>query len=109
MNLFSIYLTNHIIGIFIVPISGLWRVSYSLYSSVTSPSDSGVGNSVFLYHNNARVPETLHLTYSANGTMGSTGGRELIAKASAGDSIYLKTTDMNGDGFYQIKTCFEIV
>ena len=61
----------HISGIFTLPVSGAWRVSYSLRSSVVSKKV----NHAYLYMNRNQLTETLHDTYSESGLVLSTGGR----------------------------------
>ena len=59
----------------------------------------GVGygdqNRAYLYINGNQLDETEHYTYSDNMEQENfTGGREVTLEASAGDTIYLRTTEM---------------
>ena len=89
---------------FTVPVAGVWRVSFSLQSRVKT----GEFNDVYIYHNQQRIAETEHYTYSQYKWVISTGGRELVTRAERGDTFHLGTTKLDGD-FYQIITCFEFV
>jgi len=93
-------------GEFTVPVTGVWRVSFSLQSGV----DTGQYNRVYIYHNQQQIEETRHETYSDNkgGYVESTGGRVLITRAERGDTFHLGTGSMN-NSFYRIITCFEFV
>ena len=94
----------HISGIFTLPVSGAWRVSYSLRSSVGSKK----GNYAYLYMNRNQLTETLHNTYSESGQVYSTGGRVWTLEASAGDKIELRADNMGGD-YYRIIFCAEFI
>ena len=87
-----------------MPISGAWRVSFSLRSFV----DSREGNYAYITVNGEQVTESFHSTYSDSGKVGSTGGREVTLEVSAGDSITLETTTMEGS-FYDVLTCFNFI
>ena len=91
-------------GVFTVPLTGVWRVSFSLRSYV----NTGQKNWVYIYHNQQKIGETYHYTYSEYYKMYYTGGRELITRAEQGDTFHLGTWGMGGN-FYQIITCFEFV
>ena len=91
-------------GVFTVPVTGVWRVSFSLQSAV----DTGQYNHVYIYHNQQKIEETRHNTYSEYNWVYSTGGRELITRAERGDIFHLGTEKMD-DEFYKIITCFEFV
>ena len=93
---------NKISGVFTVPVSGVWRVSYSLYSVV----NGGDYNWAWIYHNNAQQGETQHSTWSNSGQVISTGAREVTLNARRWDSIYLRTTVMLGE-YVDISICFE--
>ena len=92
----------HILGIFTVPVSGAWRLTYSMRSSV----DSGEYNYCYLYLNGEQMPETRHETHSDNGWVRSTGGRVVTVEASAGDEIEIRTTRMEGH-YYNFLYCAE--
>ena len=94
----------HISGIFTVPVSGTWRVTYSLYSRV----NSGDINSAYLYTNGDQVAESQHWTNSETGEVWSTGGREVTREFSQGDKIDLRTTSMDGE-YWRINFCAEYV
>jgi len=91
-------------GVFTVPVTGVWRVSFSLHSNV----DTGQYNDVYIYHNQQKIQETWHLTHSEYYKVISTGGRELITRAEQGDTFHLGTETID-DGIYFITTCFEFV
>lgn len=91
-------------GVFIVPVTGVWRVSFSLRSAL----NTGQWNQVYIYHNQQKIEETLHDTYSEDYGVISAGGRELITRAERGDTFHLGTARMD-DGFYNIITCLEFV
>merc|ERR1711860_308493 len=57
-------------GIFTVPVSGAWRLSNSMRSTV----GSGDVNTAKLYMNGERLDETRHHTYSQTGRVDSTSG-----------------------------------
>ena len=87
-----------------MPVSGAWRLTYSLRSSV----DSGDGNFAYLYINGNQLSETLHETYSESGGVSSTGGREVTLEAIAGDKIEIKATIMEGI-YRRILYCAEYI
>ncbi len=91
-------------GVFTVPMTGVWRVSFSLESKVTT----GQWNWVYIYHNQQQIAETEHDTYSEYKRVDSTGGRELITRAERGDTFHLDTGIMKG-WFNNIIACFEFV
>ena len=87
-----------------MPVSGAWRLTYSMYSRV----DSGDSNYCFLYLNGEQLTETYHWTSSETGLVRSTGGRVVTVEASAGDRIEIRATVM--DGFYiSILYCAEYI
>ena len=93
-----------IAGIFTVPVSGVWRVTFSMQSLV----NTGEYNNAFLYENNYKRWETEHGTHSASGRVRSTGGREWTLEARAGQFFYLKADSM--DGIYlDINFCAEYI
>ena len=101
----DIDIDDHISGIFTVPVSGAWRVTFSMRSVV----NSGDGNFCYLYINGARLYETQHYTYSeSDGEMVSTGGRVVTLEASAGDNIEIRATRMDGI-YYEILYCAEYI
>ena len=89
---------GHLSGIFTVPVSGSWRVVYSMRSHV----QNGKENWAFLYLNGEALPESLYYTYSSSHT---TGGRVLTLEANAGDTITLR---MDGD-YVRIIFCAEYI
>ena len=87
-------------GVFTVPVSGAWRVTYSMYSRLESGE-----NRVYVYFNGNQLPESeLVFTETDTGKKRSTGGREVTVAASAGDTIYLKTAGME-DSYHDIYFC----
>jgi len=91
-------------GIFTVPVSGAWRLSYNMESRV--PGGPGEWNTAYLYLNDQQLPETDH--YSQSGAVSSTGGRVVTLEASAGDEIEIRTTSMDGS-YGQILYCAEFI
>ena len=87
-----------------MPVSGAWRLTYSLVSGV----DSGESNWAVLYINGQLLPETRHNTYSGSGEVVSTGGRVVTLEASAGDRIEIRTDIMDG-GYFDILYCAEYI
>ena len=94
----------HISGIFTVPVSGTWRVTYSLESWV----EIGESNSVWLYLNGRMLPESNHVTSSSSGIVASVGGRVVTLEASAGDSITLMTSQVERV-YFRVYFCVELV
>ena len=84
--------------------TGTWRVSFSMRSNV----HTGDGNTAYLYHNGEQMPETQHETYSDSGSVGSTGGREILVTAQQGDTLTLRS-DRLDNSFDYILTCFEYI
>ena len=95
---------RNISGIFTVPVSGLWKTTFSLESLV----HSGFGNDAYLYINGEQLVETQHYTYSESGEVTSTGSRVVTKEASAGDQIEIRTTRMDGT-LYRILYCAEFI
>jgi len=91
-------------GIFTVPVSGAWRLTYSLESRV----ESGDYNICYLYLNGDRLDETEHETYSGSGVVWSTSGRVVTVEASAGDKIEIRTIRIDGN-YYRILYCAEYI
>ena len=89
-----------------MPVSGAWRVSFSMASLV------GVGygdqNRAYLYINGNQLDETEYWTYSESGLVCSTGGRVLTLEASAGDKIEVRTTRVDGY-HYNVLYCAECI
>ena len=81
-----------------MPVTGAWRLTYSLYSFV----DSGDNNWAYLHLNGDPLRETRHYTYSQTGAVTSTGGRVVTLEASAGDQIEIRATTM-GNNYYQTR------
>ena len=102
---------SHFSGIFTLPVSGTWRISYFLGSAVDSYKFNsarlffhGIGN----YGNS--LDESGHYTESVNGggTVSTTGGRVVNLEASARDNIYIRAGTMGGH-FYDIYFCAEFI
>ena len=87
-----------------MPVSGGWRVSYSLVSEVWS----GYEMKAQLYQNSRGIPESEHNTYSGLHPKYSTGGREVTLEASRGDTIYLIAHKMGGE-YNHIYFCAEYI
>lgn len=87
-------------GIFTVPLTGFWKVTYSMESVVNSYR----GNSAMLYNNGDMVRGSEHNTSSESGVVRSTGGRELIMELSQGENIDLRTYQMDGK-YYHVNFC----
>ena len=89
----------HISGIFTVPVSGAWRISYSIQSNV----GRGEGNYSWLSLNGNQLQESQYVTFiESDGLARSTGGRVLTLEASAGDTIEMKTGAIDHDYRYII-------
>ena len=93
----------HISGVFTVPVSGAWRVSYSLRSEV-SWGDRKQANSAYIYHNTERLEHSIYFTYSDEWVK-EMASRTVILKAWAGDSIKLWASSQGN--CRDILTCFE--
>ena len=89
---------------FTVPVTGVWRISFTLRSVVLT----GQYNSVYMFHNDKRIVATQHDSTSETGKASFTGGRELITRAEQGDTFHLGTGRMDNE-FWRIITCFEFV
>ena len=87
-----------------MPVSGAWRLSYSMQSWV----DSGEENWAHLYINGDQLQGPDHDTSSGNGWVRSTGGRLVTLEASAGDTIEIRTTNMGGY-YYYVYFCAEYI
>ena len=73
--------------------------------SYVNSTETNIGH---LYHNNVALEHSRFKTHSSSGLVASTGGRELIVEASAGDSISLRTSTMDGE-YWRVMTCFEFL
>lgn len=92
-------------GEFTVPMTGVWRVSFSLTSDV----NTGNVNWVYIYHNQQKIVEAEHSTYNENDkVVSSTGGRELVTRAERGDTFHIGTGRMDYK-LFKIITCFEFL
>ena len=89
---------------FTVPLTGVWRISFSLISQVGTRQE----NNVFIYKNQQRIGETQLGTYSEYKEVWFTAGRELITRAERGETFLLGTGRM-WRSFWRINTCFEFV
>ena len=87
-----------------MPVSGAWRLNYSLESWV----DGGEINYSYLYINGNKLDETQHETRSGSGWDSTTGGRVVTMEASVGDKIEIKADRMDGY-YYQILYCAEYI
>ena len=99
----------HISGIFTVPVSGAWRISYSLQSSgrgVALIRDEK--NIAVLYKNGNSLQGTQYYSASSDGWVASTGGRVVNMEANAGDRIDLRATRID-DIFWDILFCAEFI
>ena len=92
--------------------SGTYAVSFSLYSNVEMKNFEH--NNAFLYFNGVRITETHHETHGGSDDINtsafviSTSGREFFIRAQVGDTIGLRTGEVESIyGFYEILTCFE--
>ena len=94
----------HISGIFTVPVSGVWRLTFSMWSRVST----GDVNLAWLFINGRPVNESQQHTFSSSSTLYSTDGREVTREFSQGDNIELRTTTMDG-GYTSINFCAEYV
>ena len=73
-----------------------------------SKVEAGCWNIVFLFFNGEKLEETEHSTYVDVGRTDSTGGRVVTLEASAGDTIYLRITRLDGR-YFHINFCAEYV
>ena len=88
-----------------MPVSGAWRVSYSHYSVV----ESGDDNNTVIYLNGRNLgASSVHHTYTSTGMVNTTSGRVVILRASAGDTIELRTGTMEGH-YNDISFCVEYI
>ena len=85
-----------------MPVSGAWRLTYSLESWV----DSEAINYCYLYINGEKLDETQHEQRSGSGWDSTTGGRVVTVEASASDKIEIRADRMDGY-YYQILYCAE--
>ena len=84
--------------------SGVWRVTFSLSSSVESMEY----NRAMLYINGGAVYESQHRTFSESGLVRSTGGLELTREFSQGLNIELMAVSVDGR-YDEINFCFEYI
>ena len=87
-----------------MPMSGVWKVSYSLMSEVSEGEENGV----WLHLNDRQLDQTEHYTYTSSGTVSSTSGLEWTMEASAGDTITLRVDESQGDFMY-INFCVDFI
>ena len=91
-----------------MPLSGAWRVTFSIMSKVEGMES----NWVFLYLNGVRVKPSMWSNYSGGSAVGTTSGREWIQEAIAGDAISLWSSKPQG-GYYgtllEVNCCFEFI
>ena len=87
-----------------MPVSGAWRLSYSMRSQVYS----GEHNICYLYINGEELTESDHHTYIQPGSVSYTGGRVVTLEASAGDKIEIRTYRMD-DWYHNILYCAEYI
>ena len=91
-------------GVFIVPFSGVWAITYSF----TSWQYSGQSNHAWIFVNGKQISESEHYTF--NGDMAgddSLGSRTLYMRLQAGDAITLRTGTI--EHLSLINLCFELV
>ena len=87
-----------------MPLTGIYRITFSMFSRV----ETREANYAWLYHNGNILSETDYHSYSGNGVVRSTGGREVILELSWSDTLYLKSTYVQGD-FHDIYFCAEYI
>ena len=87
-----------------MPVSGAWRLSFSMQSSV----DSGERNDAYLFINGEALDETRHYTRSSTDFARSTGGRVVTMEASAGDKIEIRAAEMD-NVYYGTLYCAEFI
>ena len=93
------------LGVFRVPVTGVWRISFSVETKVTYNDK----NEVYIYHNQRKKDETRHYTYISHyHGVRYTGGRELFTRAKQGDTFHLGTQKAD-NGVHRIIACFEFV
>ena len=94
----------HISGIFTVPVSGAWKITFSMRSRVSS----GKYNQANIFINGHQLLETSHYTYSSSVEVHSTSGRVQTLEASAGDKIEIRALTVDGS-YYKIFFCAEFI
>ena len=95
-------------GIFTVPVSGAWRMSFSLWDWV----NTGDQNYCYFHINGQALYELRHNTYTysstATGVVHSSGGRVVTVDARAGDKIEIRATVMDFR-YFNIMYCAEYI
>ena len=99
--LFNFY--SNISGVFTVPKSGVWRVSYSLRFVIAGNNR----NWAWLYHNGVKIRESEDYSGASDSWVTALGGRELLLKAEEGDSISFRTGEVYSEGLHDILKCVE--
>ena len=94
----------HISGIFTVPVSGVWRMTFSMTSFVRF----GEGNLAILHLNGNKVEGSQYYTYCDAKEVDSTGGRQVLMEFKQGDNIDIRTTRMDYK-YHNINFCAEYV
>ena len=98
----------NILGIFTVPVSGAWRMSFSLWDWV----NTGDQNYCYFHINGQALYELRHNTYTysstATGVVHSSGGRVVTVDARAGDKIEIRATVMDFR-YFNIMYCAEYI
>ena len=90
------------LGIFTVPESGTYRVSFNMISNHVHD------HYLYVYHNDKKIPEVEYHGYVSEGWSYSNGGRLFYMELSQGDTLYLSITgDANSVRFWRILACFE--
>merc|ERR1712179_443546 len=92
-------------GVFRAGVPGLFQINWSLYNSLTGDDD----NYIWLFRNGKKIWESVHgsridKTTSSSRVIGETGGRTMLLRLAAGDTLTLRTTTFQGDA-YQIHFC----
>ena len=90
-----------------MPVSGAWRLTYSLESTL----EQGGWNYCLLSINGDTLDGSVHETYSDSSKQWTTGGRVVTLEASAGDKIEVKadTSSSVEDKFWHILFCAEFI
>ena len=96
-------------GVFTVPQTGEWRVSFSL-GSVVGASNDDKSNSVCIVQNFKGFTECWYETNVHGKYYGgiTTGGRELVLRAVKGDTLSLRAFVVD-NSLSSIITCFEFL
>ena len=77
-------------------------------TNLISNVDSWEYNFAYLFHNGNKLYNSQLGTSSGSGEMYFTGGRVVTLEASAGDTIEIRTTMMDGS-YYRISFCVEYI